>query len=56
MRDNTRTPDFMAFMGHRLSPEIRQLGYEACKAMGLDSAQAHECTEKAAKRTPIHAD
>ena len=41
-------PDCMAFMGHKLPPEIRQFGFDACLSMGLDAANALECTEKAA--------
>lgn len=41
-------PDCMAFMGHVLSPEIRQFGYKTCIEMGLKPKLAHECTEKSA--------
>lgn len=45
---NEPDPDCMAFMGHKLPPEIRDFGYQACISMGLASDKAHECVEKAA--------
>ena len=42
--------DPLSMMGHQLSTNARQAGYEHCKAMGLDSARAWECVNAVAEQ------
>lgn len=35
--------DQFSMMGKPISPAVRQIGYEHCKEMGLDSGNAHNC-------------
>ncbi|WOH61929.1 hypothetical protein [Bradyrhizobium sp. BWC-3-1] len=37
-------------MGKPIPPDARQAGFDTCKAMGLDSARAWECTSSTAEQ------
>jgi len=42
--------DFFAMMGRTIPFSARQVGYEYCKAMGLDSARSFECVGAVAEQ------
>jgi hypothetical protein len=42
--------DFFNGMGKPLSPQVRQEGYDHCKTMGLDSANAWSCVGAVAEQ------